>query len=103
LILEHIQTTCKKYLNNYNTSIQEDKKILENQNNKLSENIINCILMRLGEKKIINFYLEFTEYNLALLKLDDSKEIKKKIKKDFKSQPCPYNSYINSVVFSIIK
>ena len=102
MILEHIQTTCKKYLNNYNTSLQEDQKILENTND-LSENIINCILMRLGEKKIINYYLEFAEYNLALLKLDDNKEIKKKIKKDFKSQPCPYNSYINNVVFSIIK
>jgi len=38
-------------------------------------NVINCILMRIGEKRILNFYVEFTEYFIDLLNSGLSKEV----------------------------
>jgi hypothetical protein len=54
-VLGEIEKMCFNLLNKYATDYETDLKILEDLNNKLiekSENYRNCLLMRLGEKKV---------------------------------------------------
>ena len=52
-------------LHKYSTSINEDKELLKDKN--LSFNIRNCIIMRIGEKEIIEYYISFAKYVLNYL------------------------------------
>ena len=44
----------------YKTTIRHDEKIL-NEEEDISFNLRNCIEIRLGEKKIIDFYLKMSK------------------------------------------
>jgi hypothetical protein len=41
------------------------------KNEKLNDNERNCILMRLGEKKILKFYLNFSKFCLSMIEIKD--------------------------------
>ena len=41
------------------------------KNEKLNDNERNCILMRLGEKKILKFYFNFSKFCLSLIEIKD--------------------------------
>lgn len=41
------------------------------KNEKISDNKRNCISMRMGEKKILKFYFNFSEYCLVLIGYND--------------------------------
>ena len=55
----------------YPNTLQEDLKILEEDdlNQTLSFNQRNCVLFRLGEKEILHFFIEFSEYMVSLLSM----------------------------------
>jgi len=64
-VLKKIQELCQKELSRYNTSLAEDEEIIKNDNLKLitlTNNLRNCIIMRMSEKKILTFYLKFAKY-----------------------------------------
>jgi histone-lysine N-methyltransferase SETD3 len=98
--LDKIVTSC---LNEYETTLEKDIEILQSDDKErfLSNNQKNCLLMRIGEKKILFFFKSFANYIIDLFSLS-VKELKKKIKKDFPLQ-CPYEEYINDVVLSLIR
>jgi protein-histidine N-methyltransferase len=103
-ILLHLQNICQENLSKYNTEYEEDLKLLsqyESGELKLSNNQLNCLLMRIGEKKILHFWIEFTKYTIPLFELS-SKMIKKKVKKDYPHY-CPYEMYINDVILTLIR
>jgi histone-lysine N-methyltransferase SETD3 len=52
-------------LSKYSTSVEEDKELLKNPN--LSFNIRNCIIMRMGEKEILEYFISFSKYVLNYL------------------------------------
>ncbi len=39
------------------------------KNENLTSNETNCLLMRIGEKKILNFYLNFSKFCLSLIEI----------------------------------
>jgi hypothetical protein len=49
-------------------NVQEDEKLLQDE---LNFNTSNCIKMRLGEKKILQFYIKFVDYCLPLFDLTE--------------------------------
>ena len=103
-VLSTLQRICQDSLSKYNTEYEEDIKILsqsENGEMKITNNQMNCLLMRIGEKKILHFLIGFTNYIIPLFELT-SKGIKKKIKKDFPHY-CYYEVYINEVVLTLIR
>lgn len=75
-VLLFLQGLIKNHLSKYKTSLEvkyiiiykQDTNILNTE--KPSNNIRNCILMRMGEKKVLNYFLHFTEYCLDLFKYD---------------------------------
>lgn len=99
-VLNKIKTMALDYLSAYPTTKEEDLKILETN---LSQNKRNCVLMRLGEKSVLLFFLDFANYCSSLIEINNIKEIKKKVKKDYANKICPYEHYINEVLMNLIK
>lgn len=56
-IISLIQNAISKRIQTYPTSYEGDKKLMENKDLNINE--INCILARLGEKEILNFFQNF--------------------------------------------
>ncbi len=103
-VLSEIQRIAIENLNNYPSDYESDCKLtlqVENGDVSLTNNQRNCLMMRKGEKKILLFFQSFAVYATGLFELS-SKEIKKKVKKDFPNY-CPYDTYINDVVLNLIR
>jgi len=77
-VLAHIKKLCVEALKKYQHSMQQDITILaeDDKDQKLSFNLRNCVLFRLGEKEILHFYIEFADYMTSLLdmKFRDAKK-----------------------------
>lgn len=67
-VLEKIHTLAKTAYDKYDTSLEEDLKILERED--LTFNQRNCVLFRSGEKKILQFLMNTTQKILPLLDMD---------------------------------
>jgi len=68
-VLGKIEEIMLTALNKYTTTFEEDEQILKN--GELTSNQINCICMRMCEKKVINFYLSFAKLCLCMFTMDD--------------------------------
>jgi hypothetical protein len=100
-VLKFIISLSNEHLSHYPETLEEDYNIVENNIKNLSINERNIITMRVGEKKILLFLNKFANYVLGLFELN-SKEIKKKIKKDYPLE-CEYEPYINDVVLNLVR
>jgi len=67
--MQTIHKMCTEALKQYQTSLKEDIDILAEDDicKTLSFNERNCVLFRSGEKEILHFYIEFSEYMTSLL------------------------------------
>ncbi len=73
-VLEKIRTMMKEFLDLYETSLEQDAEILNKQiegDTNFSNNKRNCYIMRMSEKKVLKFYLNFAEYCLGLFEMDE--------------------------------
>jgi len=52
-------------MSKYTATLEEDRKFLKKGN--LSDNEMNCILFRIGEKEIVEFVLESSSFALELM------------------------------------
>lgn len=99
--LQCLKDLSESYLKLYQTTYEEDKLKLNDPN--LTFNEKNCLLMIIGEKEILRFFIDFTAYCLVLFEINDTKEIKKRIKKDFTNRIFPYETYLNDVILQLVK
>jgi histone-lysine N-methyltransferase SETD3 len=65
-MLKYLDKLMKAHLDKYPTTIEEDLYILKKENLSLTYNQRNCLLMRIGEKKILHFFSKFSQYCLEL-------------------------------------
>lgn len=93
-VLLHIQNLCIAALNKYPTTLSQDLMLFQAKS-QLPQNNTNCLAVRIGEKRILQWYLEFAEFCLPLLKL--SREEIRKVKST------PYANYVSQVVVPLIK
>ena len=63
-----LKNTCENMLSKYETTLEEDKRILEEQ--ALTYNEKNCIVLRMGEKEVLHYYINFAERTLKILECD---------------------------------
>ncbi len=49
---------------NYPTTFEQDEELLKQS---LTQNDRNCIIFRMGEKEILDFYIKTSEYILELM------------------------------------
>jgi hypothetical protein len=52
---KRIEILCTESLKKYQTTLDEDKKILEEKKDNITFNYKNCILLRSGEKEVYLF------------------------------------------------
>jgi len=53
LAMVELQKACKETLASFDTSLDEDNKLLEDPEKKLTMNLRTCIVMRRGEKEVL--------------------------------------------------
>jgi histone-lysine N-methyltransferase SETD3 len=90
-VIKKFRDLVTEGLARYSTSLEEDKEILKRD---LTENQRNCTLMRVGEKEILHYFLEFTDAVLNVIDLP-FKEFKK-VNKSSK-----FDEYINGVLLPL--
>jgi histone-lysine N-methyltransferase SETD3 len=69
-VLNKLQQIVNEAINKYPTTIEEDRKILHSGTQ--SHNKRNCILMRMAEKEVLQFYVEFISYCLPLFSMNEN-------------------------------
>lgn len=75
-VLKKLKSLINECLMCYSTTLKEDLEIIsrdlaESDKLILTNNEKNCILMRICEKKVLHFYLNFIDYSLELFKIDN--------------------------------
>lgn len=101
-VLRKLKEICTKELSRYPTSYQEDYQILKNEQ-EITLNSKNCIIIRMSEKEILLFFIELCDYCLNLLTLNDFDKITKKLYYDYKDSYCPFEYYINKYLFFLYR
>jgi histone-lysine N-methyltransferase SETD3 len=71
-----LKEIMNKYLSKYPTTLDYDIEYFENNKNNMGFNEYNCYVIRIGEKKILNYYLNMSNDILQLLNKDKD-DIKK--------------------------
>ena len=73
-VLKKLKILLIQALNQYPTTIEQDKKIYKEDKN-ISFNCKNCLLLTISEKNVIDYYIYFCEFCLDLLKVKNRKEL----------------------------
>ena len=102
LVLKHLRLLCRKALDKYPTTFEEDQYIYQKEKD-ISFNLRNCLLLLMSEKTVLSFYIYFCEYCLDLFRLNSQIKILSKLAKDYESNDCQFEFYIQEVIFKLIK
>ncbi|KAL4496233.1 hypothetical protein ABPG72_012970 [Tetrahymena utriculariae] len=92
-----IHKICAEIMIQYPTTLDEDKKILETS--KLTINQKNCVILRMGEKEILMYYITMADRMKKLLTMTKT-EVKKHILQN--QEYTKYSSYVNGIVLSLL-
>lgn len=66
-VLSALKLACEERLREFETTIEQDTEILKNE--ELSFNEVNCVGLRLGEKEILKFFIDFSKSIPKLMEL----------------------------------
>mmetsp|Transcript_10316 Transcript_10316/g.8871 ORF Transcript_10316/g.8871 Transcript_10316/m.8871 type:complete len:203 (+) Transcript_10316:1203-1811(+) len=91
-----VREICSKQLSRYRTSLKEDQELLKK--NDLSYNIRNAILLRSGEKEILEYMIKFVDKCLPLFSMP-LKQVRKVMVLPSHNE---YIEYIKRVVIPIM-
>mmetsp|Transcript_5273 Transcript_5273/g.4862 ORF Transcript_5273/g.4862 Transcript_5273/m.4862 type:complete len:177 (-) Transcript_5273:22-552(-) len=72
VVLASLIATFRNRLDQYPSTIQQDQDLLRTN---LSSNERNCILVRLGEKIVLTTYLDFAEFALSFIEMEEHSKI----------------------------
>jgi len=79
ILFNKVKELMKNYLAKYPTTLEYDINYLNKNRKKMDFNEYNCYIIRIGEKKILNYYLNMANDILQLLNMNKS-DIKKLFK-----------------------
>ena len=97
-VLKKLKILLVQALNKYENDLETDKKLYkENQN--ISFNYKNCLLLTMSEKNVLNYYIYFCEYCLDLFKVKDRNQLIEKLSSDIDFQ---FEFYIQEAVLKLI-
>jgi len=69
-VMTEVKTAALQVLEGFDTSLEEDNKMLDDPDKKLTMNMRNCLIMRRGEKEILHAYLQLADHLIAIKDLD---------------------------------
>ena len=96
ILFNKIKELMKNYLSKYPTTLDYDIDYLNKNRKKLDFNEYNCYIIRIGEKKILNYYLNMANDILQLLNMNKSD-----VKKLFKNMVDKIDNQITNNINSI--
>ena len=99
-VLKKLKILLIQALNQYPTTIEQDKKIYKEDKN-LSFNYKNCLLLTISEKNVINYYIYFCEFCLGLLKVKNRKELIDKLSTNIND--FQFEFYLQEALLKLIK
>ena len=102
LVLKHLHLLCRKALEKYPTTFEEDEYIYQNEKD-ISFNLRNCLLLLMSEKTVLSFYIYFCEYCLDLFQLNSQIKILSKVSQDYEYNDCQFDFYIQEVILKLVK
>jgi histone-lysine N-methyltransferase SETD3 len=79
ILFTKLKELMKNYLSKYPTNLEDDIEYLNKNKKKMDFNEYNCYIIRIGEKKILNYYLNMANDILKLLNTNKS-DVKKLFK-----------------------
>ena len=93
------------YLSKYPTTLDYDIKYFEKNKNNMECNEYNCYVIRIGEKKILNYYLNMANDILELLNTDkeDIKKIFRNILFSYGNENINFNDESHNYVKKLLK
>lgn len=65
-IWSDLKNSCHNYLSDYSTTLEQDEDRLKN-GKKLSDNLRNILIIRIGEKRLYKHYYDVAEKVLEML------------------------------------
>ena len=96
ILFNKIKELMKNYLSKYPTTLDYDIDYLNKNRKKIDFNEYNCYIIRIGEKKILNYYLNMANDILQLLNMN-----KNDVKKLFKNMVDKIDNQITNNINSI--
>lgn len=78
-VYDFITGFMRRTLDGFDTSLEEDEQMLRSYD--LGFDIRNCVIQRMGEKKLLHHYIKYFEDLISLEKISSAKDKKKFIKK----------------------
>ena len=102
LVLKHLNLLCRKALDVYPTSFDEDQYIYQKGKN-ISFNLRNCLLLLMSEKTVLSYFIYFCEYCQELFMLNSQDEILSKFTKDYEYNDCQFQFYIQEVILKLVQ
>lgn len=98
-MLNLIKKAAQDCLNGFDCSIEEDDELLKQTN--LTQNIRNAILMRKGEKKVAQFFIDLANIAIPLLQLTWSEFLASS--DPYRYGSGPFDNYIQDVVRQLVR
>ena len=102
LVLKHLNLLCRKALDVYPTSFDEDQYIYQKGKN-ISFNLRNCLLLLMSEKTVLSYFIYFCEYCQELFMLNSQDDILSKFTKDYEYNDCQFQFYIQEVILKLVQ
>lgn len=100
-VLEHLAKESSRMLARFDTSYDDDCKLIESGDLPQFSNQRNCVIMRTGEKRVLDGFVKLAEKCIPFLKLP-WKDLKKVAAK-CSHGTTPYDFYVTAVVTPLVK
>ena len=75
-LFNKLREIMKLYLSKYTTTLEYDEDYFKKNKNNMEFNEYNCYVIRIGEKRILHFYLNMSNDILQLLNMSNKNEVK---------------------------
>ena len=93
---------ASKTLKAFEHSLEHDNELLKDEENYPKYgNARNIVLMRRGEKEVLHFYINLLKVVKPLFKMR-MKDLRVKLRKEFKDNEDPYTQYVTQVVAQLV-
>lgn len=100
-VLKHVRQAAKAILAGFETSLEDDEKLLQLPRSQIDSNVRNCIVMRHGEKTVLHWYINLADQVIPMFE-QPWKDLKKKAAR-YQPDASALDHYIATVVVALAK
>jgi len=99
--LTDISDACKVVVNAFDTSLDHDRKLLESNELPMYSNLRNCVVMRRGEKEVLDWFIDLANKAIPLLALN-WRDLKRAAAKSYQGNS-KFDAYVTGAIVPLVK